>query len=85
MNFHSNFQSIYNSEILSITTTKINNQMNCHNVKYFVLIFQISNKQIETIQSKKHEIDIDFVFEHTILFVCSQHDDNEQQSQQQIE
>jgi hypothetical protein len=28
---------------------------------------------------------IDFVFEHTILFVCSQHVDNEQQSQQQIE
>jgi hypothetical protein len=34
---------------------------------------------------KKYEIDIDFVFEHTILFVCSQHDDNEQQAQQQIE
>jgi hypothetical protein len=46
------------------------------------LIFQISNKQIETIQSNKTIKLIDFVFEHTILFVCSQHDDNEQQSQQ---
>jgi hypothetical protein len=62
-------------------TTKINNQMNCHNLKYFVLIFQISNKQIETIQSKKHEFDwlilclnIQFcLFVHNMLTMNNNH------------
>jgi uncharacterized membrane protein len=84
MNFHSNFQSIYNSENLSITTTTTTIKWIATNSNILFLIVQISNKQIETIQSKKMKL-IDFVFEHTILFVCSQHVDNEQQSQQQIE
>jgi hypothetical protein len=49
-------------------------------------MFQISNKQIETNQTKMKLLDFRFLlFEHTILFVCSQPDDNEQQSQQQVE